>query len=289
MSCLFKIAYNSGQIPPDWKLAHVVPVHKKGSKSSVENYRPISLTSLVMKVFEKIVRDELLAKCQQKLNQNQHGFLPEKSCTTQMLSYVDSLSVSLNDNIRTDVVYFDFAKAFDSVNHDIILNKLKYEFEIDGTLLKFIMNYLKDRKQCVVIGGAQSDVKNVRSGVPQGSILGPLFFVLFINDMSECVSNGTHIVLYADDTKIWRKIECWNDHEILQHDIDALHGWAERNLMKFHPDKCKVLSVFNKAVENSIWSIFLPFQIFRYTLNGVDLEFVTSEKDLGVYVTSDLN
>ena len=126
LSCIFRISYNTGQIPSEWKLANVVPVHKKGSKTSVENYRPISLTSLVMKLFEKIVRDELLAKCQHKLNQNQHGFLPHKSCTTQMVTYVDSLALSINDNIRTDVIYFDFAKAFDSVNHDIILKKLKF-------------------------------------------------------------------------------------------------------------------------------------------------------------------
>ncbi|MCP4459932.1 MAG: hypothetical protein GY816_18200, partial [Cytophagales bacterium] len=173
LSYIFRISYNLGQIPSEWKLANVVPVHKKGSKTSVENYRPISLTSLVMKIFEKIVRDELLAKCHHKLDQSQHGFLPQKSCTTQMVNYIDSLSVSINSNIRTDVIYFDFAKAFDSVNHDVILDKLKFEFGIEGTLLKFIMNYLKDRKQRVVIGGSQSDLKNVRSGVPQGSILGP--------------------------------------------------------------------------------------------------------------------
>ena len=98
-----------------------------------------------MKIFEQIVRDELLAKCQHKIHDNQHGFLPQRSCTTQMVGYIECLSLSINDNIRTDVVYFDFAKAFDSVNHDVILKKLKSEFEIDGTLLKFIMNYLKDR------------------------------------------------------------------------------------------------------------------------------------------------
>jgi hypothetical protein len=288
LSCIFNISYNSGQIPSDWKLANVVPVHKKGSKTSVENYRPISLTSLVMKIFEKIVRDELLAKCQHKLNDKQHGFLPHKSCTTQMVGYIDSLSSSLNDNIRTDVIYFDFAKAFDSVNHDIILKKLKEQFEIDGTLLKFIMNYLKDRQQRVVIGGSQSNLKAVKSGVPQGSILGPLFFVLFINDISECVSEGTHITLYADDTKIWRRIAGWNDHNILQRDIDALKSWADTNKMKFHPDKCKALSVLNRASENGSWMTPFPFRTFFYTLNGVDIDFVESEKDLGVYVTSDL-
>ena len=289
LSCIFRISYNTGQIPSEWKLANVVPVHKKGTKTSVENYRPISLTSLVMKVFEKIVRDELLEKCQHKLNQNQHGFLPQKSCTTQMVDYIDSLLLSINDNIRTDVIYFDFAKAFDTVNHDIILKKLKLEFGIDGTLLKFIMNYLKDRKQRVVIGGSQSGLKNVRSGVPQGSILGPLFFILFINDMSECVSEGTDIALYADDTKMWRKIVSWSDHEILQRDIDALHSWAQRNKMKFHPNKCKVLSISNRASENSTWISMFPFQSFVYTLNEIELDFVKSEKDLGVHVTSDLN
>ena len=205
-----------------------------------------------------------------------------------MVEYIDSLTLSINDNIRTDVVYFDFAKAFDSVNHDVILMKLKHQFDIDGTLLKFIINYLKDRKQCVVIGGDQSGIKDVRSGVPQGSILGPLFFVLFINDMSDCVSEGTQIALYADDTKIWRRVVYWSDHEILQKDIDSLHSWAERNKMKFHPNKCKVLSISNRASESNTMSM-LPFQLFTYTLNRVDLEFVSSEKDLGVHVTSDLD
>ncbi len=288
LSCLFRISYNLGQIPAEWKLAHVVPIHKKGPKNSVENYRPISLTSLVMKVFEKVVREELLLKCHQKLSSHQHGFLPQKSCTTQMIEYIDSLTLSINDNVRTDVIYFDFAKAFDSVNHDVILMKLKHQFDIDGTLLKFIMNYLKDRKQCVIIGGVQSGLKDVKSGVPQGSILGPLFFVLFINDMSDCVSKGTEIALYADDTKIWRRIVNWSDHEILQNDINALYNWAERNKMKFHPDKCKVLSISNRVSESGTMSM-LPFQIFFYALNGDDLEFVFSEKDLGVYVTSDLD
>ena len=191
------------------------------------------------------MRDELFAKCRDRLDQRQHGFVPEKSCTTQMVVYLESLCLSINANIRTDVVYFDFAKAFDSVNHDIILHKLKTHFGINGTLLKFIMNYLKDRKQRVVIGGTQSDFTIVQSGVPQGSILGPLFFVIFINDMFEHVSDGTEIALYADDTKIWRKIISWSDHEIFQNDIDALQNWADNNKMKFHPGKCKVLSVSN--------------------------------------------
>ena len=139
-----------------------------------------------------------------------------------MINFTDSLAGSINAAGRSDVIYFDFAKAFDSVNHDVPLHKLKSEYGIDGVMLKFIINYLQGRKQRVVIGGHQSELRSVNFGVPQGSIIGPLLFVLFINDMHKCVSPGTNIALYADDTKIWRKIESPEDHVILQNDINAL-------------------------------------------------------------------
>ena len=288
LSLIYRTSYNTGLIPSEWKLANVVPVHKKGSKANVENYRPISLTCLVMKIFENIIRDELMHKCEHLLNDNQHGFLPQRSCTTQLVTFNDSLAVSLNDNIRTDVIYFDFAKAFDSVNHDIILRKLRDKFAINGTLLKFLVNYLENRKQCVVIGGAKSGLKNVTSGVPQGSILGPLLFVIFINDMINSISLGTNIALYADDTKIWRKIENWSDHDILQKDINNLYEWSVNNKMKFHPQKCKVLIV-NMHESNSIWDIIFPFQSYYYHLNGIDLEFTSNVLDLGIIITTKLS
>ena len=290
LSLIFRTSYNSGMIPKDWKIANVVPVHKKGSKTSVENYRPISLTSLVMKIFEKIIRDELMIKCETKIYTNQHGFLPQKSCTTQMISFTDSIATAMNSSIRSDIVYFDFAKAFDSVNHDIILQKLKNQFKIDGTMLKFLVNYLKDREQCVIITGQKSCASSVRSGVPQGSILGPLLFVLFINDMPEVVSDGTSIALYADDTKIWRKIESWRDHEILQLDINALHKWSLDNKMKFHPQKCKVVPVapHDKGLKDLFNRIFPLRKMFIYKLGGLELQYVNEEKDLGVIVTSRL-
>ena len=154
-----------------------------------------------------------------------------------MIPFYDSLAVSINDLSSTDVIYFDFAKAFDSVNHDIILHKLKYQFNIDGLLLKFLTNYLKDRKQAVVIGGSKSSILPALSGVPQGSIIGPLLFVLFINDLSDNISQGTNIALYADDTKIWRTIECEDDQNVLQRDITSLHMWSIKNKNGIPPSK----------------------------------------------------
>ena len=291
LSLIFRTTYNSGMIPKDWKVANVVPVHKKGSKMTVENYRPISLTSLIMKVFEKLIRDELMLRCEAQLSNNQHGFLPKKSCTTQLIDFTDSVAQGLNSSIRTDIVYFDFAKAFDSVNHDIILSKLKNRFKIDGTMLKFMVNYLQNREQCVVIAGNKSGMANVRSGVPQGSILGPLLFVLFIDDMSEVVSDDTNIALYADDTKIWRRITCWADHTALQQDIDSLHQWSICNKMKFHPKKCKVVPVSppGKGLQDLFNKIFPLRKTFFYKLDGSELEYVNEEKDLGVIVTSNFS
>ena len=137
------------------------------------------------------------------------------------MPFVDELARTLNQGSRMDIVYFDFAKAFDSVNHDIILDKLKNRFGIDGFLLKFFVEYLSGRTQRVVLGNTFSDNLNVTSGVPQGSILGPLLFVLFINDISNSVDKNSNILLYADDTKLYREIRSENDCEILQGDIQC--------------------------------------------------------------------
>ena len=230
-------------MPDDWKNANVVPIHKKGLKNDVANYRPISLTSLVMKIFEKCIRDEVYSLCKDKITPNQHGFLPNRSCSTQMIPFVNSLSLNLNYKGQSDVIYFDFAKAFDSVNHDIILRKLKNMFNIDGLLLNFVKNYLKDRKQQVTIQNQFSSFAPVISGVPQGSILGPLLFVLFINDLCDVLNPETGIYMYADDTKIWRKIDSESDQQMLQLDINKLYDWSLKNKIRFHPNKCKVLHV----------------------------------------------
>ena len=259
---------------------------KKGDKTCIENYRPISLTRIVSKIFEKCNRDEIYSHCKDRIHETQYGFFPNKSCFTQLLPFSHGILLGLNSCELIDVVYFDFAKAFDSVNHDIILNKLKYQFNIDGLMLKIIKEYLKGRKQRVVINGELSSPLLVKSGVPQGSILGPLLFVLFINDIQTKISKDTKIALYADDTKIWRRIRTPEDHHILQSNINALNEWALLNKiykMKFHPGKCKILSV-NSFYRNLFQE--LPFYFFPYQLDNTILDYAPEEKDLGILVTS---
>lgn len=279
LALLFQTSYYTCSIPSEWKVANVVPVFKKGSKNAVQNYRPISLTSLVMKVYERVIASEVLSIVEGKIEPRQHGFLPLKSCESQLIPFTDSLARCLNKGSRTDIIYFDFAKAFDSVNHDIILDKLKNQYGINGLLLKFFVEYLSSRVQRVAIGNKLSEELSVASGVPQGSILGPLLFVLFINDIGNDINEGSSLLLYADDTKLFREINDDQDCLLLQQDINTLNNWASANKMKFHPAKCKVLSVSLKRFDRD------PFS---YKLSGVSLQHVNSEKDLGVHMTNNL-
>ena len=132
LQLLFNLSFKSGSILSEWKLAHIVPIHKKENKNNVQNYRPISLTCIISKVFEKCIRDEILLHCQHLLNDSQHGFLPLRLCTTQLVTFAYDISLGFNSNHIMDIIYFNFAKAFDTVNHDIILQKLKDDFKIDG-------------------------------------------------------------------------------------------------------------------------------------------------------------
>ena len=281
LSIMFKLVYNTGIIPTEWKLANLVPVFKKDDKENVENYRPISLTCICGKVMERIMYDELYCRTINLIDNRPHGFLRNKSCATNMNTLVESISTTLMENLPTDIIYFDFAKAFDTVDHDLILNKLRFQYHIDGRMLKFFKNYLSNRGQRVVLDNCNSDIVSVLSGVPQGSTLGPLLFILFINGIFENIDEDSNIDQYANDTKLWRKIATSADCDILQKDVGSLHMWSTINKMKFNGNKCKVLTVTNYV---PLFINVLPFTKYPYTLRNTILDYSSCERDLGVFV-----
>ena len=237
---------------------------------------------------ERIIQDELLARTRDQLNGHQHGFLANKSCTTNLISLSDSINTALHNKIGTDIIYFDFQKAFDTVRHNLILMKLKNQLKnINGCLLRFISNYLKDRTQRVVLENCYSTTKPVNSGVPQGSILGPILFLLFINDIADGIDAKTNISLFADDTKLWREMSSEKDCAILQSDIDKLNNWCHINNMKFHPDKCKVVSIKASSNSNDNLLYILLFANFNNNIGDAVINYETSEKDLGVMINNE--
>jgi len=275
LSILYSKSLSSGVLPTDWKLAYVTPLHKKGPRNLVSNYRPVSLTSTVVKIMESIIKDNIL---QHILDNNlvspfQYGFLPGRSCSTQLLNIMDHFTKALDKGNCVDVIYLDFQKAFDSVPHKRLLCKLA-TFGVQGKLLKWIENFLTNRQQQVVLNGCLSHTAPVISGVPQGSVLGPLLFIMFINDLPSAVSSS--IFMFADDAKLFRVIKCKDDYVALQNDLDALHTWSTIWQLKFNILKCKL---FHLGPHHHYGSYFL---------NGIEIDKSTLHKDLGILFDDNL-
>ncbi|CAB4004229.1 Hypothetical predicted protein, partial [Paramuricea clavata] len=238
---LFNLSLKCGKIPAAWKISNVVPIPKKGLLKVVSNYRPISLLSIVSKVFERCVYNRLIAHVSINLHHLQFGFLRGKSTTAQLLQVLQEIGEKLDKRVQTDIIYLDFAKAFDRVDHRLLVRKLK-KFGIGGTLLKWFEDYLTNRHQRVTVLGKTSHSLPVLSGVPQGSILGPLLFVIYVNDLPQETSTSS-IALYADDTKCYRPVRSHKDEQYLQKDLDGINNWCELWRMDLNQSKCEVLSV----------------------------------------------
>jgi hypothetical protein len=241
LTLLFHISMESGVIPRDWRDANVVPVFKKGPKDCVSNYRPISLLCVVSKIMERCIYNHVFAAVEPHIHPLQHGFVKGRSCATQLLNVYNRVGATLDQGDQTDIVFLDISKAFDSVPHDIIVHKLKM-YGFNGNLLKWIESYLTGRRQRVLVEGSFSEWLPVTSGVPQGSILGPLLFVLYINDMPSVV-RSIDIALFADDAKCIMKISSDEDCRSMQADLDRLFEWGNTWSMCFNVNKCKVLTI----------------------------------------------
>lgn len=276
LSAIFKKSYCSGRLPSEWKDASVSPIFKKGRKSDPGNYRPVSLTCIICKVMESIIRDSILSHLTTNslLSDHQHGFIPKRSCTTQLLEVLEEWTASLENKHSVDAVYLDFSKAFDSVPHKRLIAKLR-SLAIDPTCLRWIKSFLSNRRQYVAVNNEHSDWAPVLSGIPQGSVLGPVLFITYINDMPDAV-NLCSIKLFADDAKLFTEVDEAQDASILQSDLTNLMSWSEKWLLKFNTAKCKVLHVGRKN------------ERFTYKMGDVTLSVTECEKDLGVWINQDL-
>ena len=275
LAALFRRSMHLGAIPDEWRAGEVTPIFKKGSRQVPANYRPVSLTSVACKVLESIVRDKIFDHLTSShlLHDSQHGFRPLRSCDTQLLVTIDHWSRAIDAGEPVDAIYLDFRKAFDSVPHRRLLSKLQ-ACGISGKLLQWIQAFLCDRRQRVVVEGHKSSWVSVTSGVPQGSVLGPLLFLLFVNDLPETISSC--IQLFADDAKLYRPVSNPSDSRDLQQDLDALAAWSSRWQLAFNESKCKSLH-FGRAN-----------QCLHYSMGGVPLDQSTVERDLGVMVDVEL-
>ena len=221
LSVIFTKSLHENRLSATWKTGHITPIHKKGKKTIPGNYRPVSLTSVVGKVMESLIRDKLVEHMTEGRHfcDAQHGFVPGRSCMTQLLVTLELWTDWLDKGEALDVIYLDFKKAFDSVPHIRLLQKLK-AYGVEGDLLNWIQHFLMERKQRVSVNGILSDWVIVLSGIPQGSVLGPILFVIFINDLPDMVKSTAKI--FADDTKIFNRVLNRDDHQQMQADLNYL-------------------------------------------------------------------
>ena len=201
--------------------------------------------SIPAKCQERIVLNAIYSHVAPYLTKWQHGFVRGRSCTTQLVLSHHQWSKALDEGRQVDAILLDFAKVFDRVAHDVLLQKL-CNFDISGALLNWCQDYLTNREQRVVIDRVNSSWCSIMSGVRQGSILGPFFFVIFINDLPEVVTPGNTVSLYVDDCKTSRVINCPVDHSLFQSDIDNIYRWSLQNPMEFNVKKCKLMRICKK-------------------------------------------
>ena len=234
---IFNKSLQEGKIPDPWKLANITPLQKKGPKTSTKNYRPISLTSVVSKLMEKIVRDKIMSHMEENglFTKHQHGFRKGYSCVTQLIDVCEKWTEELDNKNSIDLIYLDFQKAFDKVPHKRLITKLK-GYGIQGNVIKWVEDFLKDRKQRVQISGSSSEWTDVTSGIPQGSVLGPTLFLVYINDLPDVVHSM--VKLFADDAKVSAVVNSENDANVVQRDLNNIDDWSDKWDLRFNYQKC---------------------------------------------------
>lgn len=274
LTYIFNLSLREGIFISCWKTAIITPVFKDGRRDDVSCYRPISKLSCVSKIFEHITHKKLFFLTKTLITPYQHGFYSGRSTVTNLILFSDYCLNALEKRSQVEVVYTDFSKAFDKLCHSILLSKLK-KFGFHSKFLEWIKSYLSDRICKVQIENYESRPYFQTSGVPQGSILGPLLFNLFVNDISFCFIRSKFL-LYADDLKVFLKIDSVSDAADLQHDLNNLNAWCSLNSLHLNIGKCLHIS-FHKSLNPTI---------FVFNINGINLQKVSTKLDLGVLFDS---
>ena len=239
LALIFQWCFKNGKFPSEWKKANVVPTYRKNDKHLVKNYRPISLLPICGKIFERLIYNKLFHFFQGSnlISPNQSGFKPGDSCTNQLLAVTHEIYKSFDDGYEVRGVFLDISKAFDKVWHKDLIYRLKQN-SISGKLLNLIIDFLLNRKQRVGLNGKYSSWTNIEAGVPQGSILGLLFFLIYINDLSDNLI--TNPKLFADDTSLFSIVHDPNaTANDLNNDLAKINDWAYQWKMNFNPDPFK--------------------------------------------------
>ena len=275
---LFTRSLEDGVVPSAWKESWVSPIFKKGLRADPANYRPVNLTCHLSKIMEHIVCKHIRNHLDKYnvLSPFQHGFRAKHSCETQLLVTTHDIASLHDESLQVDIGVLDFSKAFDTVPHKRLSNKLQY-YGIDGSVQRWVDAFLSGRTQRVAVDGSFSDAAVVESGVPQGTVMGPLLFSIYINDLPDCLSPGTRVRLFADDCLIYRAVHSVEDQLLLQKDIDSLLVWAETWGMRFNPDKCCILRTCGGIHSERF-----------YHMQGHILKQESNVKYLGITFSSDL-
>jgi len=277
LTILFNLALKFEEFPYLWKTSKIIPVHKKNDKNLIENYRPITIINNFSKCFERVLHSALYFPMKNLIDTRQHGFMKGRSTTSNLITITEYISDAMNANSQVDVIYTDFSKAFDRLDHNILIKNFTYFYGFSSSLTNLFTSYVEKRSQHVECLGRSSVEIMATSGVPQGSILGPLFFNSFINKITENLKVNS--LLYCDDMKLYCRIDKMEDCMQLQADLSLVNEWCKNNNLPLNASKCSIVS----------YSLKKQQIVFDYSIEYASLPRSTHFKDLGVIFDSSLS